>query len=259
MLIKKGTKIDFAHIGVMASLNVVSPLVYEKPGVAILSTGSELLELGEPQTSPAQIRSANNYTLEAIAQRYGGVPQQLGCIGDEKQSILRAIESASKQAQIVVTTGGVSVGDYDFVKDVVEVLGFKQLFKGVRIKPGQHILLAQKEDTFLVGLPGFAYSATVTALLYLVPLLAKFRGIASPLKIVKATLKEPFVKRAKKSEFTACNLRLEGGRYVVDFEGKKIGTSAILTNLLGPAALLVTDESEGDKQAGEEVEVLLLD
>jgi len=218
-LISEGTKINFAHIGVMASLNIVSPLVYEKPTVSILSTGSELLELGEAQTNDSQIRSSNNYILEAIVKKYGGVPLQLGCIGDDKESILDSVKEALAQSDIVVTTGGVSVGDFDFVKDVIVELGCKVLFKGVRVKPGQHIMVAQKDNKFIIGLPGFAYSSTVTALLYLVPLIAKLQKAKSSLKVVNAILNEPFVKRQKKAEFTACHISMKDNEYFVDFEG----------------------------------------
>ena len=257
LLIAKGTKIDFPQIGVMSSLNIVTPLVYEKPTVAILSTGSELLELGETQTNNAQIRSSNNYILEAIVQKYDGLPMQLGCIKDDKANITKAVASALEKSDIVVTTGGVSVGDFDFVKDVIVELGCEVLFKGVRVKPGQHIMVARKGDKFIIGLPGFAYSSTVTALLYVVPLIEKLQQGSSSLTEVKATLKEPFIKRAKKAEFTACNISLLGGEYYVDFKGKKVGSSAILTNMLGSVALLVTTEDDKSKEVGDEVTVLL--
>ncbi|DAB39823.1 MAG TPA: molybdopterin molybdenumtransferase MoeA [Sulfurovum sp. UBA12169] len=259
LLIPKGTKIDFAQIGVMAGLNIVSPLVYEKPTVAILSTGSELLELGESQTNDAQIRSSNNYILEALVKKYGGIPLQLGCIKDDKQSITVALAQALEKSDIVVTTGGVSVGDFDFVKDVIRELGCEVVFKGVRIKPGQHIMVARKEDKFIVGLPGFAYSSTVTALLYAVPLIEKLQQGKSLLRTVKATLLQPFHKRTKKAEFTACNVALANGVYTVDFDKKKVGTSAILTNMLGPTALLFTSEEDTSKATGEQVDILLLD
>ncbi|HIO96171.1 MAG TPA: molybdopterin molybdenumtransferase MoeA [Campylobacterales bacterium] len=258
-LIAKGTRINFAHIGVMASLNIVAPLVYEKPKIAILSTGSELLELGETQTSDAQIRSSNNYILEAIVKKYDGEALQLGCITDDKESILKGVEQALRQSDIVVTTGGVSVGDFDFVKDVIVELGCEVLFQGVRVKPGQHIMVAKKEDKFIIGLPGFAYSSTVTALLYLLPLIAKLQNGESRLSQVEATLREPFNKRNKKAEFTACRVMLEDGNYFVDFEGKKSGTSAILTNMLGSTALLVTSEEESSKAVGDKVQILLFD
>ncbi len=257
MLIPSGTKIDFPQIGVMAGLNTVSVMVYEKPTVAILATGSELLDLGEVQTNDSQIRSSNSYTIEAIVRKYDGIAMQLGCIKDDKASIQKAMANALAKSDIVVTTGGVSVGDFDFVKDVIGELGCEVLFKGVRIKPGQHIVVARKEDKFIVGLPGFAYSSTVTALLYVVPLIEKLQKGRCALRTVKAKLKEPFVKRAKKAEFTACNITLLQGEYYVDFKGKKVGTSAIMTNLLGESALLVTSEEESSKEVGDEVNVLL--
>lgn len=257
LLIPKGTKIDFPQIGVMASLNISNVMVYEKPTVAILSTGSELLALGEEQTNDAQIRSSNNYVLEAIVNKYDGVPLPLGCIKDDKETITKEISAALEKSDIVVTTGGVSVGDFDFVKDVICELDCEVVFKGVRVKPGQHIMVARKEDKFIIGLPGFAYSSTVTALLYLVPLIEKLQQGKCAMRKVKAKLQEPFKKRAKKAEFTACNVRLLQGEYYVDFKGKKVGSSAILTNMLGDAALLVTSEEDTSKEVGDEVNVLL--
>jgi molybdopterin molybdotransferase len=96
----------------------------------------------------------------------------------------------------------------------------------------------------------------VTALLYLVPLIAKLQKGKCGLKILEATLLEPFNKRNKKAEFTACNLILEDGSYRVDFKGKKQGTSAILTNMLGSTALLVTSEEDSSKAIGDKVQVL---
>ncbi len=257
-LIKKGTKINFPEIGVMAGLNKVLPLVYEKPTVSILSTGSELLELGETQTSDAQIRSSNNYILEAIVKKYNGIAMQLGCIKDDKENIKREVAKALEQSDIVVTTGGVSVGDFDFVKDVIVELGCTVLFKGVRVKPGQHIMVAQKDNKFIVGLPGFAYSSTVTALLYVVPLIQKLQNSKYSIEKIRAELKEPFIKRAKKAEFTACNVTLDNGQYFVDFNGKKVGTSAILTNMLGDVSLLMTSEDDISKNVGDCVDILIL-
>jgi len=258
ILITDGTEINFTHIGVMASLNIVSPIVYDKPKVSILSTGSELLDLGEIQTNSSQIRSSNNYIIESIIKKYGGVPRQLGCIGDNKESILNSVKEALNASDIVVTTGGVSVGDFDFVKDVIVELGCEVLFKGVRVKPGQHIMVAKKGDKFIVGLPGFAYSSTVTSLLYVLPLISKLQKGKSKLNLIKATLKVPFAKKHKKAEFTACNVYLENGEYFVDFEGKKSGTSAILTNMLGSIALLVTSEDDTSKEVNDRVDILIL-
>ncbi len=260
ILIKRGERISFAEVGVMASLNKVYAKVYQRPKVAILSTGSEVLELGEPQTSPAQIRSSNNYTLEALAALHGAEPIQLGAVKDDKASITDALQEALDSADIVVTTGGVSVGDYDFVKDVIrQELGADVAFKGVVIKPGQHVMVAKKGEKFIVGLPGFAYSSTVTFLIYLLPLIYRMQGSEYRPKMVLATLKEPFRKRSKKTEFTPCNVSIEDGEYFVDFAGNREGSSAILTNMLGAnKALLVTTPEEGNKEIGERALVWLI-
>ena len=260
VLIKKGSRIGFAEIGVMASLNIVMPLVYQRPKVGILSTGSEVLEIGAPQSSPAQLRSSNNYTLEALTTLHGGEPVQLGAVGDDKVQITEAMREGLKSSDILVTTGGVSVGDYDFVKDVVrEALGAEVAFKGVVIKPGQHVMVAQAGQKFIVSLPGFAYSSTVTFMLYVLPLIYRMQGSNYWPKMVYATLKEPFVKRSKKTEFTPCNVSIEDGEFFVDFAGNKEGSSAILTNMLGEnKALVVTSPQEGNKEAGERVLVWLI-
>ncbi|MGB5966004.1 MAG: molybdopterin molybdotransferase MoeA, partial [Sulfurimonadaceae bacterium] len=242
VLIRKGTKIGFAEIGVMAGLNTAVVPVMLKPRVATLSTGSEILEIGQTQENASQIRSSNHHTIAAIANMAGAEVVQMGVVRDDRDSITAAFENALASADIVVSTGGVSVGDYDFVKDVVPALGAEVIFKGVNIKPGQHILVAQKGEKFILGLPGFAYSSTVTFLLYVVPLIKKFLGTEKVFEMVEATLAEPFNKRSKKGEFTACNLTFKDGEYVVDFDGKKVGTSAILTNMLGDAALIVSSE-----------------
>jgi len=259
VLIERGSKIGFAEIGVMAGLNTAVVPVMLKPRVATLSTGSEILEIGQTQENASQIRSSNHHTIAAIANMAGAEVVQMGVVKDDRDSITAAFENALASADIVVSTGGVSVGDYDFVKDVIPALGAEVIFKGVKIKPGQHILVAQKGDKFILGLPGFAYSSTVTFLLYAVPLIKKFFGTEKVFEMVEATLAEPFNKRSKKGEFTACNLSFKDGKYFVDFEGKKVGTSAILTNMLGDAALIVSSEKDGPKEAGETVKVIKLD
>ncbi len=259
ILITKGTTIGFAETGVLAGLNRVMVPVVVRPKVAVIATGSEVLDLGVAATSPSQIRSSNNYTIAAIAKMAGADVVQLGTLKDDRASITAAFENALETADIVISTGGVSVGDYDFVKDIIPRLGAEVIYKGVNIKPGQHVMLAQKGQKFLLGLPGFAYSSTVTAILYAVPLIRKLLGRGEGLHLVEATLREPFSKRSRKSEFTACNLSLEEGRYWVDFEGKKAGSSAILNNMLGDTALMITGEEDGDLDAGTAVNVILLD
>lgn len=258
VLIKKGTKLGYAEIGVMASLNVVMASVFIKPRVAVLSTGSEILDLGEESHHASQIRSSNNYTLAALAEQSGGQAIQLGIVKDDKQSITQGFLNALDSADLIVTTGGVSVGDYDFVKDIIPALGAEVIYKGVKIKPGQHIMLAKKDDKYIIALPGFAYSSTVTFMLYVIPLIHRMLEQDASLAMIEATLTQAFIKRAKKTEFSPCNLHFRHGRYEVDFEGKKVGTSAILTNMLGSCSLVVTAENSDSLEVGDKVKVINL-
>lgn len=258
-LITKGTTIDFAHIGVMASLNIVQVEVYQKPTIAIASTGSEILDVGQTQTNDAQIRSSNHLTLEALSKKYGCEVHQMGVVEDDKESITNLLKKALKSSDIVVTTGGVSVGDYDYVKDVIkEELEAEVLFQGVNIKPGQHILFAKKNDKYIIGLPGFAYSSTITFILYVLPLIFKLQNSNQSLPIVEAIIDENFPKKAPKTIFSACNVSFKDGNYHIDFEGKKNGSSAILTNMLGNPGLLIQEVSSSSLNKGDRVKVILL-
>ncbi len=259
VLIEKGAKIGFAQIGVMAGLNQVMVKVALRPRVAVIATGSEILDLGENSDNPAQIRSSNNYTLAALFEQVGSEVIQLGTAPDDKDAIMKTFENALESADILVSTGGVSVGDYDFVKDIIPRLGAEVVYKGVGIKPGRHILVAQRGHKFILALPGFAYSSTVTAILYVLPLIAKMQGKNKPYKIVAAKLQEDFKKRSRFTEFTACNVVVEDGEYFVNFAGKKVGSSAILTNMLNESALMVAGEDDKFLEKGTYVNVILLE
>ena len=259
VLIKKGTVIGFAEIGVLASLNVSQVDVIINPIIAVASTGSEVLDLGETQTNDAQIRSSNHLTLEALFKSNGADVLQMGIVKDDMNSITNLLESALQKADIVVTTGGVSVGDYDFVQDVIkDKLKAEVLFHGVTLKPGMHILVAIKDSKIIIALPGFAYSSTVCAILYVLPLIYKFRDSKESLPIVKARITQDFPRKMKKTIFTACNVNYINGEYVIDFKDKKQGTSAILTNMLESPALLIQSDDSDDIKSGDLVDILLL-
>ncbi|OCL86533.1 molybdopterin molybdotransferase MoeA [Arcobacter porcinus] len=259
VLIKAGTKIGFSEIGVMASLNIPQIEVFINPTIAVASTGSEILDLGVTQTNDSQIRSSNHLTLEALFRSNGAEVLQAGPIVDDMDSITNFFEKSLKKADIVVTTGGVSVGDYDFVQDVIkDILKAEVLFHGVLIKPGMHILVALKGEKIIVALPGFAYSSTVTAILYILPLIYKFRNSKENLPFVKAKINQDFSRTQDKTIFTACNVNYINGEYIIDFIGKKSGTSAILTNMLENPALLIQNQSSEDIRSGDLVDIILL-
>jgi molybdopterin molybdotransferase len=120
-------------------------------------------------------------------------------------------------------------------------------------------MLATKKDKFILALPGFAYSSTVTSILYGLPLISKMLGQEKSYRTIEAKLSEDFSKRSKFTEFTACNVEIIDGSYFVNFKDKKIGSSAILTNLLDSSALMVTGEDDGNLERGTFVNVILLE
>ena len=258
VLIAKGTKIDFAEIGVLASLNIAQVSVYKQPAVAVIATGSEILDVGEKQTNPSQIYSSNQFTLEALAKKAGADVTRMPLTKDDKENLQNVILQALEDHDILVTTGGVSVGDYDFVKDILKDLDAFYITEGVILKPGQHIKIVKIANKYIVALPGFPYSSTVTFILYVIPLIKMLTGQSPALPYVKAVLKKAYKKKSRKTEFAACNLYYENGTYVADFDGKKSGTSAILTNMLGDTGLLEVPQESGDIEAGSLVDVINL-
>jgi len=258
ILIEKGSKINFGEIGVMAGLNIVKVPVKRKPIVSVLATGSEILELGEKQTNISQIRSTNHYTIEAIVKSVGADAHNMGVVGDNLADIKDAILNALEFSDIVVTTGGVSVGDYDFVKEALKSMDVEMLIGGVVIKPGMHIKVVKVGKKYIFALPGFPYSSAVTAFLYVVPLIKRMLGVDDKYDIVWAKMKEDYKKRSKKSEFTAVNLTYTQEGYFVDLKGKKSGTSAILTNILHNPALLWIEVDEGGLKKGDLARIIKL-
>ena len=258
ILIKKGTKVGFSEVGVLASLNIVQIDVFVNPTIAVASTGSEILDLGVEKTNDSQIRSSNHLTLEALFKQNGADVLQMGPVDDNIENITNFFLNSFKKADIVVTTGGVSVGDYDLVQDVIkDKLQAKVLLHGVFVKPGMHILVALKDEKIIIALPGFAYSSTICAILYVLPLIYKFRNGDEKLPFIKAKIEESLINPTNKKIFKACNIEYKNENYIINFEGKKEGTSAILTNMLGNPALLVQDENS-TIYSGDFVDVLLL-
>ena len=194
-----------------------------------------------------------------LCKSNGANTLQMGIVKDDIDSITNLLEMALQKADIVVTTGGVSVGDYDFVQDVIkDKLKAEVLFHGVTVKPGMHILAALKDGKIIIALPGFAYSSTVCAILYVLPLIYKFRKANESLPIVKARINQNFPRKMSKTIFTACNVEYINGEYTINFDGKRQGTSAILTNMLESPALLIQKDDSDDIKSGDLVDILLL-
>ncbi len=259
VLIARGSKLDFAEIGVLASLNVAQVSVYRKPKVTLLSTGSEILDVGEKQTNPSQIRSSNQFTLAALAKKAGADVHRSPLEKDDKENIERVIKGALEYSDIVVTTGGVSVGDYDFVKDILAGMDAEYITEGVTLKPGQHIKIVKVGKKYIFALPGFPYSSTVTFILYVIPMIRYMLGLNPSLPMKQARLVSPYVKKSAKTEVAVGNIHYTENGYTIDFKGKKAGSSAILTNMLGQIALIMIAKEQGDIAASEIVDFIDLD
>lgn len=259
VLIKKGTKIGFAQIGVMAELGLVQVEVFMKPRIAILSTGNEILDFGEPKTSFAQIRSSNHVTVEAILRQLGCETMRFKLIKDDRDVIEQQLRQALMWSDIVITTGGGSVGDFDYLQSILTDMKIENIIDGSYMKPGRHIRVVKTGHKYIYALPGFPYSASVCTFLFIAPLLRKMRAQTFALPTCKATMGEFYKKRSKFVEFTACNLCFDQGQLVVNLTGKKEGSSAILNNLLDNPVLLRVEANVQKIEKGEMVEVVLLD
>lgn len=255
VLIKKGTKISYSEIALLAELGEIFVTVFIKPKVAILATGSEIKDIGEPLEHEAQIRSSNHVALKAMMELMGCEALILPIVKDEAHLVENAILQGLKSCDILLTTGGVSVGDYDFVKTAL-AKNCNVIINGAAIKPGRHIKISKVDEKYIFSLPGFPYSAMVMCVLYVRVLVSKFFNIDDNYE-VNAVIDSDFTKKSKFLEFSACTLYAdENGVLKVSLKGKKDGSSAIVNNLNQNAALLITPlESTGHKK-GDVVKVL---
>lgn len=256
ILIKRGTQIGYAQIATLAEQGKVQIGVFVKPRVAILATGDEIVDIGEPIQRQSQIRSSNHVAISCIAKEVGAKPILLGIANDDKDLIKRKILEGLELADIVVTTGGVSVGDYDFVKDVVKEVGVENIVEGVAIKPGRHIRIVKIGEKYIIALPGFPYSSIVGFYLYGVRLIEYWLEKDFNKRFFEATIDEDYEKRSRFTEFTACNF--DEKTLHVNLKNKVKGSSAIVTNLLNKAVLLCIPIDKKITQKGEKVRIFKL-
>lgn len=197
LLLKKGCQINPVHIGLLASVGHVKPLVYKKPIVSILSTGDELVNPDETP-NPPKIRNSNSVQLDALAGISGAKTIILEQLKDDKDLIFNGVKEALAVSDIVVITGGASVGDLDFTGAVFEQLKAKIHFTRLAIQPGKPVLFATVGDKFLFGLSGNSVSSYVQFQLLVKPLLNKLSGNEIETKVFKLQLSTD--KKRKRSE-----------------------------------------------------------
>jgi molybdopterin molybdotransferase len=173
-ILRTGTVLRAAEIGVLATLGRGSVRVIGRPRVAILSTGDELVELDAP-LGPGQIRDANRYSLASAVRAMGATPVPFGIVRDTAADLRHALRDAAATADVIVTSGGVSVGDHDHVKPVVDELGSMD-FWSIAIRPGRPLAFGEIAGTLIFGLPGNPVSALLGFELFVRPALLKMAG-----------------------------------------------------------------------------------
>jgi molybdopterin molybdotransferase len=243
--------------GVLASLGRETVLVHRRPRVAILATGDELLEVHEP-LAPGKIRNSNEYTNAALVTRYGGVPIRLGIARDTAGELTARIRAGLEQgADLFLTSGGVSVGDYDVVKDVLGSEGQMQFWQ-VRMKPGKPLAFGLLPGGVpLIGLPGNPVSAMVSFEQFARPAILKMLGHLDLNKpAVQAILEEPLINSGRRAFVRVVVTRQEGG-YHARTTGEQ--GSGVLTSMSKANGLAVILEGIEQVEAGSLVTVQMLD
>ncbi len=235
-LVKKGTRLNYSEIALLAELGFFHIGVFIKPIVGVLSSGSEIKDLGEALENPAQIRSSNHIAIANLAKNLNCDTRVFPLLKDDEKATFSTLESALQSCDILVTTGGVSMGDFDFLKKAIKE--YELIIDKADIKPGRHIKIAKANEKFIIALPGFPYSAMVMFNLYAREILNSW--LLQPKDyICKAFLQRSYKKKTPYLEFVACNVEFKNGRILANLEGKKEGSSAIINNLNNKAALMI--------------------
>jgi len=254
--LEKGTLIGPAEIGMLAAAGLARVPVMRRPKLAVIATGDEIVEPGE-RKRPGQIRNANGPALAAMAAQAGAAASYLGIARDKTASLASRFARA-RGADILVLSGGVSVGDYDLVKAGLERSGVKSVFWKVRIKPGKPVFFGVRGRQLVFGLPGNPTSAMVTFLLFVRPAIDRLlgRAVTGPVS-ARAILVETIVLKPGRTQFlrgfvTAAGPCLKVAPY-------KDQRSGVLRSMVHGRVLIVVPADLARLDAGSEVEIILMD
>lgn len=251
-----GTVLGPAHLGVVASLGHATVAVVRRPRVAVMSTGDELVGPGDP-LAPGRIRDTNRPMLLALVARAGCEPVDLGIARDDEAVITERLERAVATCDALVTSGGVSVGDYDLVKAVLDRMGELDWYQ-VAIKPAKPLAFGLVGGKPAFGLPGNPVSSHVSFELFARPALLQMMGHEKRFRpVVEAVAEHAMPRRADgKLHLDRVRVRREGGRLMAGRTG--VQASNVLSAMAAANALALLPDGEGVPE-GERVEVMLLD
>jgi molybdopterin molybdotransferase len=263
VVLRQGTIIRPAEIGVMAAVGLSHANVIRRPVVAVLSTGNELVEVGEPLPE-GRIYDSNAYSIAGLVRRYGCVPRVLGIARDDEAELVARLKEAA-DADMLLTTGGVSMGDYDMVKDILARDG-RIVFWQVKVKPGKPLAFGkikgrdrhgQEKSIPHLGLPGNAVSCMVSFELFVRPALLKMMGKKSFAKpAVQAILEDTMTNKEGRVLYNRAVVERRDGHYYARLTGPQ--GSGILTSMSQANGLVVIPEGKTVNR-GETVRALMLD
>lgn len=255
-VIEAGRVLRPGSVGMLAALGKAFVRVYQRPRVAIVSTGDELVDI-ETDPPPGKIVNSNSYSLAAQVRECGGVPILYGIVRDTKDQLAEAFQTACR-ADVILSSGGVSMGDYDFVKEVMGDIGNAMHFWQVAMRPGKPLAFGAIGRTPLFGLPGNPVSVMVSFEQFVRPYLLKMQGHQN---LFRPTLTAKCIQDIKKGagvkNFLRAVVGKEKGRYVVRLTGEQ--GSGILKSMVEANAFIVLDEEVTSVKKGDAVTVQLLD
>jgi molybdopterin molybdotransferase len=255
-LISRGTRIGAAELGVLASLGTTKVGCTRRPEVAVITTGDELQEPGEP-LRPGGVRNTNAYSIPALVQGAGADLGSREVVGDDRAGTRAALARALDH-DVVVVCGGVSVGEHDHVRPALAELGARQVFWGIALRPGKPTWFGLgPEGGLIFGVPGNPVSAIVTFVLLVRPALQALSGASTELDRARAVLEADYAKRPGRAHAIRCRLTLSDDGWRARPTGEQ--GSHVLTSMLGADALALIPTDSAGVRAGESVEVELLD
>jgi molybdopterin molybdotransferase len=255
-IIARGDLVLPAEVGMIATMGRSFVSVYQKPLVAILCTGEELVDVDE-DLDGVKIVSSNSYTLAAQVKDCGAIPLQLGIAKDRKAEIEDKLRHGLR-ADVIISSAGISVGDYDFVREALKDLGMEMVFWRVAMKPGKPVAFGKIQGKPVFGLPGNPVSSMVAFEQFVRPALLKMMGHHQLFRpVIEAFLKEDIEKEPGRRHFVRSHVTFEDGRYFVTTTGPQ--GSDILTSMVRANGLMVIPEDREIVRAGERVKVQLLD
>jgi molybdenum cofactor synthesis domain-containing protein len=257
LILRAGTEIGAPEIALAATQGYGELSVYPRPKVVVLSTGTELVEPGTRELTPGEIFDSNSFALLAQARETGAEARRVAAASDDADVLRNAMEEALESADVVVTSGGVSVGEKDLVKSTLLYLGVEQVFWGIKLKPGKPVFFGTRDDARFFGLPGNPVSAMVCFELFVRPALIKMMG----LKDAQRPRIEVYFDEDVENKFGRMHaMRVTLTRTERGWRAESVGAqgSGLVSSLTKADALaLIGPESEGVR-AGEPLEAIVL-